>query len=132
MFLLMGSIAFASGISSRLYSASHTLLGNVRGGLAMATILACAGFAAICGSTSATAAAMGKVALPEMKKYGYADSLATGSVASAGSLGILIPRVPFLSFTAFLHSNPLAAYSGRNITRNTVNRFIYYCCGCYV
>jgi tripartite ATP-independent transporter DctM subunit len=57
----------------------------------MATILACAGFAAICGSTSATAAAMGKVALPEMKKYGYADTLATGSVASAGSLGILIP-----------------------------------------
>jgi len=91
MFLLMGSIAFASGISSRLYAASHTLLGQVRGGLAMATILACAGFAAICGSTSATAAAMGKVALPEMKKYGYADTLATGSVASAGSLGILIP-----------------------------------------
>ena len=91
MFLLMGSIAFASGISTRLYAASHTLLGNVRGGLAMATIMACAGFAAICGSTSATAAAMGKVALPEMKKYGYADTLATGSVASAGSLGILIP-----------------------------------------
>ena len=91
MFLLMGSIAFASGISTRLYAASHTLLGNVRGGLAMATIMACAGFAAICGSTTATAAAMGKVALPEMKKYGYADSLATGSVASAGSLGILIP-----------------------------------------
>jgi tripartite ATP-independent transporter DctM subunit len=91
MFLLMGSIAFASGISTRLYAASHTLLGKVRGGLAMATILACAGFAAICGSTSATAAAMGKVALPEMKKYGYADTLATGSVASAGSLGILIP-----------------------------------------
>ncbi|MDD4873978.1 MAG: TRAP transporter large permease [Dehalococcoidales bacterium] len=91
MFLLMGSIAFASGISSRLYAASHNLFGHVRGGLAMATILGCAGFAAICGSTSATAAAMGKVALPEMKKYGYDDSLATGSVASAGSLGILIP-----------------------------------------
>ncbi len=91
MFLLMGSIAFASGISRRLYEASHTLFGNVRGGLAMATILGCAGFAAICGSTSATAAAMGKVALPEMKKYGYDDALATGSVASAGSLGILIP-----------------------------------------
>jgi tripartite ATP-independent transporter DctM subunit len=91
MFLLMGSIAFASGISSRLYAASHTLFGHVRGGLAMSTIMACAGFAAICGSTSATAAAMGKVALPEMKKYGYDDALATGSVASAGSLGILIP-----------------------------------------
>lgn len=91
MFLLMGSIAFATGISSRLYAASHTLFGQVRGGLAMATILACAGFAAICGSTTATAAAMGKIALPEMKKYGYDDALATGSVASAGSLGILIP-----------------------------------------
>jgi tripartite ATP-independent transporter DctM subunit len=91
MFILMGSIAFASGISSRLYSASHTMFGSLRGSLAMSTILACAGFAAICGSTSATAAAMGKVALPEMKKYGYNDSLATGCVASAGSLGILIP-----------------------------------------
>ncbi|MFA5628888.1 MAG: TRAP transporter large permease [Dehalococcoidales bacterium] len=91
MFILMGTLASASGISTRLYASTHTLFGKVRGGLAMATILACAGFAAICGSTSATAAAMGKVALPEMKKYKYDDSLATGSVASAGSLGILIP-----------------------------------------
>jgi C4-dicarboxylate transporter, DctM subunit len=91
MFILMGSIAFATGISGRLYAASHSLFGKTRGSLAMATIMGCAGFAAICGSTSATAAAMGKVALPEMKKYGYDDALATGCVASAGSLGILIP-----------------------------------------
>lgn len=91
MFILMGSIAFATGMSRRLYGASYNIFGRMRGGLAMATIVGCAGFAAICGSTNATAAAMGKVALPEMKRYGYKDSLATGSVASAGSLGILIP-----------------------------------------
>jgi len=91
MFVLMGSIAFASGMSRRLYEASHTVFGQMRGGLVMATIAGCAGFAAICGSTSATAAAMGRVALPEMKRYNYDDSLATGSVAAAGSLGILIP-----------------------------------------
>lgn len=91
MFVLMGSIASASGMSRRLYGASYQLLGRLRGGLAIATVAGCAGFAAICGSTSATAAAMGKVALPEMKRYNYADSLATGCVAAAGSLGILIP-----------------------------------------
>jgi C4-dicarboxylate transporter DctM subunit len=91
MFVLMGAIAFASGISKRLYEAGYILAGKLPGGLAMATIIACAGFAAICGSTNATAAAMGKVALPEMKRYGYDDSLATGCVASAGTLGILIP-----------------------------------------
>jgi len=91
MFILMGSIAFATGMSRRLYDASYGIFGRMRGGLAMATIVGCAGFAAICGSTNATAAAMGRVALPEMKRYGYHDSLATGSVASAGSLGILIP-----------------------------------------
>ena len=91
MFVLMGSIAFASGMSRRLYDAGYSLVGRLRGGLAMATVVGCAGFAAISGSTNATAAAMGRVSLPEMKRYNYADSLATGSVAAAGSLGILIP-----------------------------------------
>jgi len=91
MFIFMGSIAFASGISRRLYDTSHIIFGQMRGGLVMATIAGCAGFAAICGSTNATAAAMGRVSLPEMKRYNYDDSLATGSVAAAGSLGILIP-----------------------------------------
>jgi len=91
MFVLMGSIAFASGMSRRLYDAGYSLLGRLRGGLAMATVAGCAAFAAISGSTNATAAAMGRVSLPEMKRYNYADSLATGSVAAAGSLGILIP-----------------------------------------
>lgn len=91
MFMFMGAIAFATGMSRRLYDAGYILFGQMRGGLAMATIAGCASFAAICGSTNATAAAMGKVSLPEMKRYHYDDSLATGCVAAAGSLGILIP-----------------------------------------
>ncbi|MBN2062377.1 MAG: TRAP transporter large permease [Deltaproteobacteria bacterium] len=91
MFILMGSMAFASGISQRLYRTCYTWFGQFRGGLTVATVIACSGFAAICGSTAATAATMGSIALPEMKKYGYNDRLATGTVASAGTLGILIP-----------------------------------------
>jgi tripartite ATP-independent transporter DctM subunit len=91
MFILMGAMAFASGISQRLYRTSYTWLGQFRGGLTVATVVACSGFAAISGSTAATAATMGAIALPEMKKYGYDDQLATGTVASAGTLGILIP-----------------------------------------
>lgn len=91
MFILMGTFAFASGISQRLYKTTYTWVGQLRGGLTMATVFACAGFGAICGSSTATAATMGKIALPEMKKYGYDDTLATGTVAAAGSLGILIP-----------------------------------------
>ena len=91
MFVFMGCIASGAGMSKRLYDAGYLILGRLRGGLAMATILGCAGFAAICGSTNACAAAMGKVSLPEMKRYHYDDSLATGTVSAAGSLGILIP-----------------------------------------
>ncbi len=91
MFILMGSFAFASGIGKRLYDAAYTILGNLRGGLTMATVVACGFFAAICGSTAATAATIGKIALPEMKRYQYDDTIATGCLASAGTLGILIP-----------------------------------------
>jgi C4-dicarboxylate transporter DctM subunit len=91
MFILMGDFAFASGISKRLYDTTYTWVGALRGGLTIATVLACAGFAAICGSTAATAATMGRIALPQMKKYNYDNTLATGTVAGAGTLGILIP-----------------------------------------
>jgi len=91
MFILMGSFAFASGIGKRLYDAAYTILGSLRGGLTMATVVASGFFAAICGSTSATAATIGKIALPEMKRYKYDDALAAGCLASAGTLGILIP-----------------------------------------
>ena len=91
LFLLMGQFAFNSGISGRLYDSAHNWLGHMRGGLAMATVGACACFASISGSSMATAATMGTVALPEMKKYKYDLALATGSVAAGGSMGILIP-----------------------------------------
>ncbi len=91
MFILMGTFAFASGISQRLYVTTYAWVGGLRGGLTIATVLACAGFAAICGSTAATAATMGQIALPEMRKYGYDNTLATGTVAASGALGILIP-----------------------------------------
>ena len=91
MFILMGSFAYASGIGKRLYDAAYTILGGLRGGLTMATVVACGFFASICGSTAATAATIGKIALPEMKRYKYDDTLATGCLASAGTLGILIP-----------------------------------------
>ena len=91
LFILMGQFSFFSGISSRLYKSAYNWLGHMRGGLAMATIGACAGFAAICGSSTATVATMGAVALPEMKRFKYDPALATGSIAAGGSMGILIP-----------------------------------------
>jgi C4-dicarboxylate transporter DctM subunit len=91
LFVLMGQLAFHSGISKRLFDAAYKFIGHWPGGLAIATIGACAGFAAICGSTNATAATMAAVTLPEMKRYNYKPELATGVVAAGGSLGILIP-----------------------------------------
>ena len=91
LFIFMGQIAFHSGISSRLFNVAYRFMGHWPGGLAIATVGACTGFAAICGSTNATAATMAAVTLPEMKRYHYKDSLATGVVAAGGSLGILIP-----------------------------------------
>jgi len=87
----MGQICFYSGVNKRLYNAAHVWMGSTRGGLAMATILACAGFSAISGSNTATAATMSTVALPEMKKFGYSPVLSTGSVAVGSTLGVLIP-----------------------------------------
>jgi len=91
MFILMGYYAFSAGLGTRLYDAAYKIFGHVRGGLAISSIFACAAFGAICGSSTATAATMGKLAIPAMKRYGYNDTLATGCIASAGTLGILIP-----------------------------------------
>lgn len=91
LFILMGLFVNKGGISRELYRVSYAFLGHLRGGLAMATIVACGGFAAICGSSLATAATMSKVAMPQMRKYGYSDSLSTASIAAGGTLGILIP-----------------------------------------
>jgi C4-dicarboxylate transporter, DctM subunit len=91
LFILMGNLVNGADISRELYNAAYRFVGHLRGGLAIATVMACAGFAAVCGSSLATSAAMTRVAYPEMKRYGYDDALATGSIASAGTLGIMIP-----------------------------------------
>jgi len=91
LFIFMGQIAFYSGVNEKLYRAAHKWIGQIRGGLAMATILACSAFAAICGSNAATAATMTTVALPEMKKYRYDSKLSTGTIACGSTLGVVIP-----------------------------------------
>ncbi|MBY6167164.1 TRAP transporter large permease [Pseudooceanicola nitratireducens] len=91
LFILMGNLLTRSGVSDALFLTAHRSLYRLKGGLAMATIVACGGFSAVCGSSLATAATMSKVAMPSMRKTGYADSLATGAIAAGGTLGILIP-----------------------------------------
>ena len=91
LFILMGNFVSRAGLSHELFRAAYAFIGHRRGGLAMSTVIACAGFGSICGSSIATAATMSKVAYPSMKKYGYSDALATGSIAAGGTLGILIP-----------------------------------------
>ena len=91
LFILMGNFVTRAGMSQELYRTAYAFIGHLRGGLAMATIVGCAGFGAICGSSIATAATFAKVAYPSMKKFGYSDALATGSIAAGGTLGILIP-----------------------------------------
>jgi len=99
LFVLMGQFAFISGISTDIYKTVYAWMGRFRGGLAMATVCACAGFAAVCGSSLATGATMGMVAIPEMAKYNYSRRLSTGCVAAGGTLGILIP--PSIGFVIY-------------------------------
>src|SRR3954465_6816874 len=91
LFILMGNFVTRAGMSRELFRTAYAFIGHLRGGLAMATIVGCAGFGAICGSSIATAATLAKVAYPSMKKFGYSDTLATGAIAAGGTLGILIP-----------------------------------------
>jgi C4-dicarboxylate transporter DctM subunit len=91
LFILMGNFVTRAGMSQELFRTAYAFVGHFRGGLAMSTIVGCAGFGAICGSSIATAATFAKVAYPSMKKFGYSDRLATGAIAAGGTLGILIP-----------------------------------------
>jgi tripartite ATP-independent transporter DctM subunit len=102
MFILMGQIATRTGMSAALFRAASDWLGHRKGGMAMASVGACAGFGAICGSSLATASTMGQVALPEMRKRGYSDALSTGVLAAGGTLGILIPPSVILVIYAIL------------------------------
>ena len=108
LFLLMGQFATLSGMSTSLFKAAESFLGHRKGGVAMSAVGACAGFGAICGSSLATAATMGQVALPELKRYGYPDSLSTGALAAGGTLGILIPPSVILVIYAILAEQNIA------------------------
>lgn len=108
LFLLMGAFATLSGMSSKLFDAAASWMGHRKGGVAMATIGASAGFGAICGSSLATAATMGRVALPELRKYGYSGALSTATVAAGGTLGILIPPSVILVIFAVLTEQNIA------------------------
>jgi C4-dicarboxylate transporter DctM subunit len=99
LFILMGVVVSNTGVAGDLYHTAYKWFGQFRGGLAMSTVMACGGFAAISGSSQATVATMGKVALPEMEKYGYDSRMATGAVAAGGTIGILIP--PSMGFILY-------------------------------
>ena len=106
LFLLMGNVASSAGLSARLFRGANALIGHHKGGMAMAAVGACAAFGTICGSSLATAATMGRVALPEMRKYGYSGALATGTLAAGGTLGILVPpSVPLVIYAIMTEQN---------------------------
>lgn len=107
LFVLMGLFAGRAGLSAELFRSANAFVGHIRGGLTMANIAASAGFGAICGSSLATAATMSKVALPEMRRHGYKDTLAAGSIAAGGTLGILIPPSIMLVLYAIITETPL-------------------------
>ena len=106
LFLLMGQFATHGGLSKALFKAGNAMIGHWRGGMAMAAVTACAGFGAICGSSLATAATMGQVALPELKRHNYSPRLATAAIAAGGTLGILIPpSVPLVIYAIITEQN---------------------------
>ncbi|MBX3522641.1 MAG: TRAP transporter large permease [Xanthobacteraceae bacterium] len=108
LFLLMGAFATTSGMSRELFRAANSFVGHLRGGLGIATIAACGGFAAICGSSVATAATFSKVAYPEMKRFGYPDSFSTGVIAAGGTLGIMIPPSTVLAVYGLITEQDIA------------------------
>ncbi|MGD8561872.1 MAG: TRAP transporter large permease [Desulfarculaceae bacterium] len=108
LFIFMGQVAFHSGVNEKLYNTAHKWVGQIKGGIAMATIMACAAFAAICGSNAATAATMTTVALPEMKKYKYDPKLSTGAIACGSTLGVVIPPSVVLIVIGLYTGQPIA------------------------
>jgi tripartite ATP-independent transporter DctM subunit len=109
LFVLMGNFVTRAGMSRELYRVAYTFIGHRRGGLAMSTIAACAGFGAICGSSIATTATMARVAMPEMRRFKYRDSFAAGSIAAGGTLGILIPPSVIMVLYAIMTEQSIGA-----------------------
>ena len=127
LFILMGLFVNKGGISRELYAASNAFLGHMRGGLAMATIVACGGFAAISGSSLATAATMAKVAMPEMRRFGYSDELSTASIAAGGTLGILIPPSVILVIYGLLTETSIGKLFVAGIVPGMLGIVLYLC-----
>ena len=122
MFVLMGYIAGEAGLSESLYRACNAWLGHRRGGLALATIGGCGAFAAICGSSLATAATMAQIALPEMRRYNYDDRLATGAVAAGGTIGILIPPSVIMVIYGLLTETSISTPVSRRVRAGSSDR----------
>jgi tripartite ATP-independent transporter DctM subunit len=132
LFILMGNLVTKSGLSHELYRASYAFLGHRKGGLSMATVVACGGFSAICGSSLATSATMAKVAMPPMRKYGYADSLATASIAAGGTLGILIPPSVILVIYGLLTETSIRELFAAGFIPGMIGILLYLCAVRYV
>jgi tripartite ATP-independent transporter DctM subunit len=125
LFVLMGNFVTRGGLSRDLYQAAYTFLGHRRGGLATSTIVASAGFGAVCGSSIATAATMSKVALPQMRRLGYKDSLAAASVAAGGTLGILIPPSTIMVIYGLMTETSIGALFAAGVMPGLMATFFY-------
>ncbi len=125
LFILMGNFITRSGVSRELYQASYAFLGHLRGGLSMATVVACGAFSAICGSSLATAATMAKVSFPSMRKYGYSDALASASIAAGGTLGILIPPSVILVIYGIMSEQSIRELFAAGLLPGLLGIFLY-------
>ncbi len=128
LFVLMGQLAFNGGISRKLYNTAYSFMGNIKGGLAMATVSTCTAFGAVCGSSPATAATMATVGMPEMKRFGYADSLSAGSVASGGGLGMIMPPSVVLIIYGILTEQSIGALFVSGILPAFLMTFLFIVC----
>ena len=125
LFILMGNFVSRAGLSRELYDCANAFVGHRRGGLAMATVLSCGGFAAVSGSSMATSATMAQVSVPEMRKHGYADSLAAGSIAAGGTLGILIPPSVILVLYGIITATDIGGLFIAGIVPGVIGLLLY-------
>ena len=125
LFVLMGNFVTRAGMSRELYAAAYSFIGHKRGGLAMSTVMACAGFGAICGSSIATTATMARVSMPEMRRFGYRDSFAAGSIAAGGTLGILIPPSVIMVLYAIMTEQSIGALFAAGVVPGLMATLFY-------
>ncbi|WP_119168431.1 TRAP transporter large permease [Algihabitans albus] len=125
LFILMGNFITRAGLSDDLYRAAYAFVGHLRGGLALSTLISCGGFSAVSGSSLATAATISKVAMPSMRRFGYADTLATGSIAAGGTLGILIPPSVVLVLYGIMTNNDIGQLFIAGILPGLVGLLLY-------